>query len=276
MKNQYIRVLVVDDFVDALQGYMLMLEGPEVVNPETARLKASILGKQQKLSSMPPFKVKSVSSGPLALKLVQASVGLQDPFQVAFVDLLMPTMSGTETIRGIWEKDPRVKVVIATAFAEVPLETIDEELGNAGDIGFLCKPFERMEVVAWARVMATLWMAKHGQEVSSPSSSSGESPTPFPSSLPGRSMSPVPGSVRVPGASFGSGPGPPGSSSVRRASPAPGSIPGRSLTPGLGPASGGSAPPPGSVRAPSSSAPISSRDSTPPPGSKSSGGTSTK
>jgi CheY-like chemotaxis protein len=86
--------------------------------------------------------IETASSGKQALERVRAG-----PFDLILLDLKMPDMDGTETLREIRKIDPEVPVYIVTAFQaewEDRLRRMSED-GIAFEL--LRKPIERRELL---------------------------------------------------------------------------------------------------------------------------------
>lgn len=86
--------------------------------------------------------IETASSGKQALERVRAG-----PFDLILLDLKMPDMDGTETLREIRKIDPEVPVYIVTAFQaewEDRLRRVSED-GIAFEL--LRKPIERRELL---------------------------------------------------------------------------------------------------------------------------------
>lgn len=79
------------------------------------------------------FEVTIATSGEEALPLIE-----KDFFHVVFLDLLMPKMSGIETLRQMKQKNPDIKVIVITAAESKEMERLAHEYG-ADD--YITKPF---------------------------------------------------------------------------------------------------------------------------------------
>jgi two-component system, OmpR family, response regulator len=79
------------------------------------------------------YKVSTASTGDVALKLFETEV-----FDLAFLDIKMPEVSGTEVLRRIRAMGIDIPVVIMTAFATVKNAV---ECTKLGAVAYLQKPF---------------------------------------------------------------------------------------------------------------------------------------
>jgi len=80
-------------------------------------------------------KVVSVDSGEEALRIMDS--GAHD-FRCVILDLMMPGLSGADTLRAIRERDRNLPVLIATGYGEAETK---ELLGGLSATGILAKPF---------------------------------------------------------------------------------------------------------------------------------------
>jgi CheY-like chemotaxis protein len=84
--------------------------------------------------------VDAARDGPEGLSKMRAKIGLRcPPYDLIFLDLRMPKMTGDEVLKEIRAMCPRIPVVIVTAFPD------SEMLMRAADIGYfglIVKPFE--------------------------------------------------------------------------------------------------------------------------------------
>ncbi|MHC4886134.1 MAG: response regulator, partial [Planctomycetota bacterium] len=75
----------------------------------------------------------------------------QDSIDLVILDIVMPTMDGREAFYQIKEVNPAVKILISSGFSR---DRVVNELLAAGAVGFIQKPFQRVELshaVAMAR-----------------------------------------------------------------------------------------------------------------------------
>ncbi len=102
------------------------------------------------------YSIEEARDGNQAVLKVREAVEQGRPFAVAFVDMKMPGMNGAETAREIWRIDPRIKIMIVTAYSDVTptriIEVVDRE-----DLFYLRKPFNPLEIRQFARAMSRQW-----------------------------------------------------------------------------------------------------------------------
>jgi two-component system, NtrC family, sensor kinase len=102
------------------------------------------------------YSIEEARDGNQAVLKVREAVEQGRPFSVAFVDMKMPGMNGAETAREIWRIDPRIKIMIVTAYSDVtPTKMID--VVDREDLFYLRKPFNPLEIQQFARAMSRQW-----------------------------------------------------------------------------------------------------------------------
>jgi len=140
--SERINVLVVDDdeeirlmFEDLLhpeQGSQILQEG--------SRLFAG--GAYKAGPAVPvPCNVVPAANGRQGVRCVKESVRRNEFFYIAFIDMLMPGLNGIETLRQIQAVDPRIHMVMFTAYSEYTSDDIVRESGTQ-DFLFLRKPVD--------------------------------------------------------------------------------------------------------------------------------------
>ena len=103
------------------------------------------------------FNVLTVESGWAALDALR-----ENPVDVITLDMMMPAISGIETLERIREIDSDVEVVIVTA---LPADRVARECMRLRAFDVLAKPFSRAEIVSAAeRAAARRSARRHGDE----------------------------------------------------------------------------------------------------------------
>lgn len=106
----------------------------------------------------PQFNLHSAYQGAQAVEAVRGGLAAGLPFALAFVDMRMPPgIDGMETIEQIWRIDPRLQVVICTAFSDHPWDELLERLQAGDRLLVVKKPFDLIEVLQLARALTTKW-----------------------------------------------------------------------------------------------------------------------
>ena len=89
-----------------------------------------------------------------------AAVAVGKPYHLAFVDMRMPPgWDGVETIQKLWTADPKLHVVICSAYSDYSWEKIISALGTTDRLLILKKPFDELEVRQIATALTAKWLA---------------------------------------------------------------------------------------------------------------------
>ena len=105
----------------------------------------------------PEYVLEHAFSGLEGVDKVRVALGRGEPFQLAFVDIRMPGIDGVETIDRLWQVDPRVQVVICTAFSDYSEEDLARRLGRNDKLLLLKKPFDTIEIAQLASTLTEKW-----------------------------------------------------------------------------------------------------------------------
>lgn len=149
------RVLVVDDSAAIHEDFRKIL-APDGVGA-LADTEAALFGMVPQATWR--FELDFVFQGQSALRRVEAAVAAGRPFAVAFVDMRMPPgWDGMETVERLWQADPRLQVVICTAYSDHPWDTLLQRLDVQDRLLIVKKPFDLIEVGQLARTLSTKWL----------------------------------------------------------------------------------------------------------------------
>jgi len=151
------RVLIIDDTPSIHDDFRRVLAG----GCETSEVDAA----EQELLGQPTppvygasFEIDSAYQGREGLDKVAASLAVDRPYALAFVDMRMPPgWDGVETIREIWKADPRLQIVICTAYSDYTWDEVLGKLGVEDRLLVLKKPFDNIEVAQLASALTTKW-----------------------------------------------------------------------------------------------------------------------
>ncbi|GEM_PF-1444857 len=144
------RVLVVDDTASIHEDFRKILRSTKSIHTVLAELHGA-----RPVVEDPVFEVTCVHQGQDGFAAVQESVRNARPFAVAFVDMRMPPgWDGVETIARLWSVDPDLQVVLCTAYSDYSWAEITQRLGVSDRLVILKKPFDVIEVLHLAHVMA--------------------------------------------------------------------------------------------------------------------------
>ena len=151
------RILLVDDMPTIHDDFRKILAptAPAKLALEAAR--AALFGDAPK-PVVAPFDLDSAYQGEEGLAKVEASLREGRPYAMAFVDMRMPPgWDGVETIERLWQADPRLQVVICTAYADASWEEVLDRLDARERLLILKKPFDNIEVRQLANALTTKW-----------------------------------------------------------------------------------------------------------------------
>ena len=104
------------------------------------------------------YELDSAQQGEEGIDKVFAALQEELPFALAFVDVRMPPgIDGIETTEKMFQIDPRLHVVICTAYSDHSWKKIIDRLGHTDRLLILKKPFDSIEVRQLALAMTTKW-----------------------------------------------------------------------------------------------------------------------
>ena len=152
------RILIIDDNADIHDDYRRVLQ--EGQSPNTlAAAEAELFGDAPAAGDRSPtFELRHASQGDQGYELLRGEQRQGRPFALAFVDMRMPPgWDGLETIKRLWEADPRLQVVLCTAYSDYSWFEICEALSPGDRLLILKKPFDAIEVRQLAASLVTKW-----------------------------------------------------------------------------------------------------------------------
>lgn len=159
------RILIVDDNPAIHEDFRKVLAPPPPASTLQA-LEAEMFGDRKPEGEHLAFELVSAMQGEDALRLVEASLREDRPFHLAFVDMRMPPgLDGLETIERLWRIDPRVQVVICTAYSDHPRDEVTRRLGLTHQLLTLKKPFDQAEVEQLAAALTEKWLRTRDAEL---------------------------------------------------------------------------------------------------------------
>jgi diguanylate cyclase (GGDEF)-like protein len=151
------RILVVDDneAIHADFRKILAAEGPR---PELNALRRAVFGRENPAPALRCYDLDFATQGRGGLELVRGAVAAGTPYALAFIDMRMPPgWDGLETIDHLWREDPRLQVVICTAYSDYSWEDIVKRFGYNDRLLLLKKPFDNAEVSQVACALTEKW-----------------------------------------------------------------------------------------------------------------------
>jgi PAS domain S-box-containing protein len=155
------RILVIDDTPSIHDDFRKILTPSTAENDGRERvhsLASAIFGHTDPVPAPVRFTVDSAMQGEEGLALVIDALAQNQPYAVAFVDMRIPPgWDGLETIRHLWATDPRLQIVICTAYSDHSWATISARLGPSDNLLILKKPFDHIEALQLAHSLSRKW-----------------------------------------------------------------------------------------------------------------------
>ncbi|HEY4415118.1 MAG TPA: helix-turn-helix domain-containing protein [Verrucomicrobiae bacterium] len=151
------RILIVDDNPRIHRDFeLVLLEEPE--NPELAADEERVFGvKHTAKTHQPDYILEHAHSGQESIDKIKQGLAVGRLYQLAFVDIRMPGLDGVATVEQIWRVDPKIQVVICTAYADYSQDDLVQRLGRTDKLLVLKKPFDSIEVTQLARTLTEKW-----------------------------------------------------------------------------------------------------------------------
>ena len=152
------RILIVDDNRAIHDDFRKILLTPEA-DVGLQELDAAMFSDAGAASNLLiEFRVDSAYQGREALSLVQQSIRDSKPYSVAFIDMRMPPgWNGLETIEHLWAVDPKLQMVICSAYSDNDWTNVFGRLGRSDKLLVLKKPFDVVEVVQCTHALVAKW-----------------------------------------------------------------------------------------------------------------------
>jgi signal transduction histidine kinase len=153
------RILVIDDNPSIHKDFQTILleeEESETLNA----LRDEVFGnKSNTNTSKSVYELDFASQGKEGCEKIKEACSEDRPYELAFVDMRMPPgWDGLKTIENIWQIDPKVQVVICTAYSDYSWGEITERLGRSENLLILKKPFDSAEVAQFASALTEKWV----------------------------------------------------------------------------------------------------------------------
>ena len=151
-------ILVIDDTLAIHEDFRKILAPTDDRSPEVDAMALDLFGPGNQRCKGKTFSVDFACQGELGLASVVEALSADRPYAVAFVDMRMPPgWDGIETVRRLWAVDPRLQIVICTAYSDFSWSSVIEQLGGADNLIILKKPFDKIEVLQLARALTEKW-----------------------------------------------------------------------------------------------------------------------
>jgi diguanylate cyclase (GGDEF)-like protein len=150
------RILLIDDTPSIHEDFRRILAGTGATS-EVDAAEQALFGEASEPAAA-SFDIDSAHQGREGLEKVCASLQVDNPYALAFVDMRMPPgWDGVETIQEIWRADPRLQIVICTAHSDYSWDEVLGKLGVEDRLLVLKKPFDNIEVAQLASALTTKW-----------------------------------------------------------------------------------------------------------------------
>jgi CheY-like chemotaxis protein len=152
------RLLVIDDNRAIHDDFRKIFQPGHASAQPLAESGTALFGDATVSVPRPLFQVDFASQGTEGAALVERALAENEPYAMAFVDMRMPPgWDGLETTLRIWELDPRVQIVLCTAYSDQSWDSIARRLGHSDRLLILKKPFDNIEVLQAASALTEKW-----------------------------------------------------------------------------------------------------------------------
>ncbi|MFZ6756201.1 EAL domain-containing protein [Undibacterium sp. Ji50W] len=156
LKNR--RILLIDDMPPIHEDFRKILVGDSPVS-ELDDVEAMLFGTKADTSFV-GFELDSAYQGQDGMEMVQKSLDANLPYAMAFIDMRMPPgWDGVETTERLWQLDPRLQIVICTAYSDYSWEEVLTRLDTRDRLLILKKPFDLIEVRQLANTLTAKWVS---------------------------------------------------------------------------------------------------------------------
>jgi two-component system, NtrC family, sensor kinase len=157
--SQNRRILLADDMPTIHADFRKILVPQVHERAELGAVEAALFGDEPREAvNAVTFELDSAYQGQEALAMVQAALAAGRPYALAFVDMRMPPgWDGVQTIEHLWQADPRLQVVICTAYSDTSWDEVLARLDVRDRLLILKKPFDPIEVRQLADSLTAKW-----------------------------------------------------------------------------------------------------------------------
>ena len=153
------RILIIDDNPSIHKDFQTILideEESTILN----ELRSEVFGNKTN-DNIPKsvYELDFASQGKEGCEKIKQACFEDHPYELVFVDMRMPPgWDGLKTIEHIWQTDPKVQVVICTAYSDYSWGEITERFGRSENLLILKKPFDSAEVAQLASALTEKWV----------------------------------------------------------------------------------------------------------------------
>jgi signal transduction histidine kinase len=153
------RILVIDDNPSIHKDFQtILIEEEESTTLNT--LRTEVFGDNtREAATKSVYELDFASQGKEGCEKVKQACSDNCPYELAFVDMRMPPgWDGLKTIEHIWKIDPKIQIVICTAYSDYSWGEITGRLGKSENLLILKKPFDSAEVAQFASALTEKWV----------------------------------------------------------------------------------------------------------------------
>ncbi|MDQ0122551.1 signal transduction histidine kinase [Pseudomonas lini] len=151
------RILLIDDTPSIHVDFRKILMPTPALTVELDEMEATLFGREVKTASA-VFELDSAYGGQEGLGKLKWALQEHRPYALAFVDMRMPEgWDGAQTIEYLWQQDPRLQVVVCTAYSDYSWDELLDRLQAHDRLLILKKPFDNIEVQQMANTLLTKW-----------------------------------------------------------------------------------------------------------------------
>lgn len=151
------RILLIDDTPSIHDDFRKILTPVSMQHVELDEMEATLFGSEVKSTST-LFELDSAFGGQEGLDKLTQALQENHPYALAFVDMRMPEgWDGAQTIEHLWQEDPRLQVVVCTAYSDYSWDELLDRLQAHDRLLILKKPFDNIEVQQMANTLLTKW-----------------------------------------------------------------------------------------------------------------------
>jgi diguanylate cyclase (GGDEF)-like protein/PAS domain S-box-containing protein len=157
--SQNRRILLVDDMPAIHEDFRKILAPQPPDGARLSAVEAALFGDEPSAATAPAaYELGSAYQGQEGLEKVLSSLKDDRPYAMAFVDMRMPSgWDGIETIERMWQADPRLQIVICTAYTDTPWDEVLARLDVRDRLLILKKPFDAIEACQLALALTAKW-----------------------------------------------------------------------------------------------------------------------
>lgn len=151
------RILLIDDTPSIHADFRKILMPPPVQTQEMDAMEATLFGSETAPTRV-TVELDSAYGGQEGLSKLKWALDQQRPYALAFVDMRMPEgWDGAQTIEQLWQADPRLQVVVCTAYSDYSWDELLDRLHAHDRVLILKKPFDNVEVQQMANTLLAKW-----------------------------------------------------------------------------------------------------------------------